>query len=381
MTVPVDDGCRPVWSFLPILTRVAATLTPALLAALPTGCLQLTPSPFQEIGPLLSALTGGTKAKVYLAVGNSGTVLRSVDGQTWTAQTFPTTNNINAVIWNGARFIAVGPGSGSGQSARAYHSTDGKSWTEVTTACVGGTSAGTFFSLAVSGTRTLAFGQDGGASAPCAFYSDNNGTSWTAATTPGGAGAYRGGAFAGSAFVTQGPTTYTHRSANGNSFTANGTTPLNGAGTYSNLFLHSASSRLLVFGDGGGKSQAACHSTDGGVTFGACQSIFGGNASGESPFAMAASATRIVAVGAASGAQCRLDYTENFTTFAWQSPQIFISSACPGIALSGIAHDGNKFIAVGAGGRIGVSPTGGTNDWTFSTVGTQNLNGILVATP
>ena len=344
------------------------------------GCLKLTPSPLQDLGPLLASLFGATptQTRTYVIVGNQGTILRSQDGLTWTTHSVPTTNNINAVVWNGTRFVAVGPGSGSGQSARAYHSTDGTTWTEVITGCSGGTSAGNLLSVAASSSRTVAVGQDG-APQPCITYSSDGGLTWLTATVPGGAGTYRGAAYVANAFVSQGPSTYTHRGATGTSFTANGTTPLNAAGTYSNLFLHTASNRLLVFGDGGGKNQASCHSTDGGVSFGACQAIFGGNGAGESPNAMAASTTRIVAVGAAFGAQCRLDFTENFSTYAWQSPAIFISAACPGVALNGIAHDGSKFIAVGAGGRIGISPSGSPNDWVFSTLGTQNLNAITVA--
>lgn len=370
-----------VQNAVPVLRRsrgLAAFQIFLALGLVQIGCLQLLPSPYQDIGPVLSSVLGTTtapKVKTYLIVGNAGTVLHSSNGTTWTAQTFPNTNAIHAVAWNGSRFIAVGAGSGSGQAARAYHSTDGKSWTEVITPCPGGTGAGALFDIAFSGTRTMAFGQTG-APGYCAVYSDDNGVTWRAATVPGGS-SYRGGAYTGSAFVTQGDTTYTHRSTTGTSFTANGTTPLNGAGSYSDLFWHAASSTLLVFGDGGGKAQAACHSTNGGVSFGTCQNIFGANGSSQSPQAMAASTTRIVAVGSPNGAQCRLDFTENFTTFAWQSPEIYISAACPGIQLNGIVHDGSKFITVGAGGNIGVSSTGGQNDWTFTTQGTQNLNAIM----
>ena len=63
-----------------------------------------------------------------MAVGNSGTIVRSTDnGSSWDNATSPTTNHLNAVTFGHNTFVAVG---GSGNIVR---STDnGSSWDNVT---------------------------------------------------------------------------------------------------------------------------------------------------------------------------------------------------------------------------------------------------------
>ena len=48
---------------------------------------------------------------IFVAVGTSGTILRSTDGQNWEQiSRVPTSNNLNAVAWAGSNFVAVGDG-------------------------------------------------------------------------------------------------------------------------------------------------------------------------------------------------------------------------------------------------------------------------------
>ncbi len=359
------------------VVRKAKAVVLTLALGSQAACLDLAPSPFQEIGPLLSAYLRA-QTKTYIAVGASGTVLRSTDGVTWTAQTFPNTLLVNAVTWTGQRFVAVGQGTTAPVgNARAYHSTDGRTWTELVTPCASGAQAGNLTAVTTNGTRVVAVGATG-ASAPCAVFSDDHGLTWASASVPGGGGDFQGAAFANSNFITQGPSLTPHRSPTGATFTANGGTPLNAVGTFSTLAYLPTLDRLIVTGTGNGKAVQAAHSSDGGATFGANQDIFGGNGSNQYVRAMAASSTRVVAVGDVNITQCRLDFTENFTTFAWQSPEIFMGG-CTSTQFNGIIHDGTRFIAVGASGRMATSATGSANDWTITTPGgAANLNGIAI---
>lgn len=75
--------------------------------------------------PLHGVAYGGG---VYVAVGESGTIRRSLDGITWSAVTSGTTNDLSSVTYGGGKFVAVGfdpAGSGNGT---VLTSTDGSTW-------------------------------------------------------------------------------------------------------------------------------------------------------------------------------------------------------------------------------------------------------------
>lgn len=74
--------------------------------------------------PALRSLTH--VAGTFLAVGDSGTILSSTDGITWTSHTSNTTNNLNGVT-RGNFYIAVGDGG------KILTSADGNTWTSITT--------------------------------------------------------------------------------------------------------------------------------------------------------------------------------------------------------------------------------------------------------
>jgi photosystem II stability/assembly factor-like uncharacterized protein len=44
----------------------------------------------------------------FVAVGDSGVILTSPDGKTWTSQTSGTSQILRGVIWSGSQFVAVG---------------------------------------------------------------------------------------------------------------------------------------------------------------------------------------------------------------------------------------------------------------------------------
>ena len=86
---------------------------------------------FEEIQDLLNKLIQlnnlrTEESKLFVAVGNSGTILTSSDGTTWTSRTSGTTNNLYGVTYGNSTFVTVG------QSGTILTSTDGTTWTSRT---------------------------------------------------------------------------------------------------------------------------------------------------------------------------------------------------------------------------------------------------------
>ena len=75
-----------------------------------------------------------TESVKFVAVGNSGTILSSPEGTTWTSRTSGTSNNLNGIIYGNSIFVAVG------NSGTILTSSDGTPWTSRTS----GTSNGLF---------------------------------------------------------------------------------------------------------------------------------------------------------------------------------------------------------------------------------------------
>jgi hypothetical protein len=112
-------------------------------------------------------------AGVFVAVGDGGVLIRSVDGTTWTEETSGTGNNLRKVVWAGAlsKWIAVG---GTGATARLIYSANGIAWTTATTP---GTAA--CHDVAWDGTALCATCTDG------SVLTSTNGTSWALVAAPG----------------------------------------------------------------------------------------------------------------------------------------------------------------------------------------------------
>ncbi len=86
------------------------------------------PAGFSENLVAVAAFSGPTNPAAptltFVAVGNSGTILRSTDGKNWEQVSHvPTSNNLNDVAWGGSNFISVGEGG------VVLTSPDGLSWT------------------------------------------------------------------------------------------------------------------------------------------------------------------------------------------------------------------------------------------------------------
>ena len=127
-------------------------------------------------GNIRSVAYGGG---VYVVVGQSSYIASSTDGITWTTRSSPTSSNYNSVTYGNGVFVAVG------DSGKIITSTDGSSWSTATNPFH---STNNITSVATDGTNFVAV-QGGGAAICYAAYS-SNGTSWTDMSTGLGGALY-----------------------------------------------------------------------------------------------------------------------------------------------------------------------------------------------
>ncbi len=76
--------------------------------------------------PLYDVAWSGTQ---FLAVGPNGTIVTSLDGITWTAQTLHPSQNFASVTWSDHQFVVVGGSSVDGANSPILTSPDGRVWT------------------------------------------------------------------------------------------------------------------------------------------------------------------------------------------------------------------------------------------------------------
>lgn len=107
-------------------------------------------------------------AYLYVAVGASGAIVTSPDGETWTSRTSGTANDLYGVAWSATNslFVAVG------NTGTILTSPDGVTWTSRTS----GTSNALYAAVEMS-TTLVAVGAAG------TILSSTNGTSWTSRTS------------------------------------------------------------------------------------------------------------------------------------------------------------------------------------------------------
>ncbi len=96
----------------------------------------------------------------FLAVGGGGSVLTSVDADTWTSQNSQVNIDLEAVTWTGSQFVAVGG------SATILTSPDGLVWTQqsappVVTGSLRGVTAGSSLIVAVGNNGAILSSPDG----------------------------------------------------------------------------------------------------------------------------------------------------------------------------------------------------------------------------
>ena len=132
----------------------------------------------------VQTLTGVTTAALFsiihvpstsnwVAVGGSGTIITSSDGNTWKKQTSPVSTSFRAVAYGNGRYVAVSNGAGI-----AAWSTDAVTWTQASTGLV---SQGLARMIFVNGIF-LAVGTNG------AIVSSTDGATWSVPHTANAAG-------------------------------------------------------------------------------------------------------------------------------------------------------------------------------------------------
>lgn len=142
-----------------------------------------TTNPALATGKTLYGVTYGLSnniTPVFVAVGQTGTVLYSYDGANWSAAASVTTNDLKGIRYGGLDasgygiFVAVGAGG------TVLTSRDGVTWTNQTLTGIPTTSALNSITYA-AGRRFLAVGADGNI-----YYSEygNGAATWTAVTPP-----------------------------------------------------------------------------------------------------------------------------------------------------------------------------------------------------
>jgi hypothetical protein len=320
----------------------------------------VTGSPFGTIAVNKIAWGGTTGNEKFVAVGASGTLAYSSDGEIWasTASTFATTA-INNIAWGGTtgneKFVAVGA------SGRMAYSADGTSWTAITPGTSSTPGDTTFGTSAING---IAWGGTSGnekfvavgASGKMAYSAD--GTSWTAinpgtSSAPGDTTFGNTGitniAWGNGTFVAVGYSGKIAYSSNGVSWTAiaPGTATDPGDTTFGNSSVNS----ITWGGPAGNKKFVAISSTGkmawsgNGVTWTAVDS---GLALDYNLNSIAWGGNRFVAVGTLS--------TNTYGKIFWSPDGL---SWYPGgdstfgvYVANGIAWGGGKFVVVGTRGNI-----------------------------
>ncbi len=287
-----------------------------------------------------------------VAVGAAGTVMRSTDdGATWSIIPPPTTKNLNAVIWNGSQFVAVGDRV-SGSVWSILTSPDGLAWT-LRTGPAG--TARNLNGVAWNASNSLfaAVGDQ------AAIITSPDGSTWTAQSAPAGVTANLNAVASDTGFLIAAGQNGTVITTSGASFGTTWTdrTAVAGAGG-ENLFGAAAiPGEALVVGNHGTIRVATNPTTWTGSSSLPSRNWRGAYYSGGLWFIVDGNGTIRTSDG--TGAPSTWTWTDHPTP----TPAILMA----------VDYTGSTYVAVGAAGAILTSP-GGTAPftWTSYTTGDQN---------
>ncbi len=291
---------------------------------------------------------------LFIAVGTTGKILTSPDGITWTSRTSGVSITLNDVVYNGSIVVAVG------EFGTILSSADAVTWTKRKD----DTSTGFSSSLRkviwqTGGTlnRFIVVGTGFGASA-AAIYNSTNGTTWTARVNTG---TYTDVAFYNDNLIAVG---------NGSGVLISS----NGGDTWTTRTLTSDSNKRVLFNNDGTLAVIVSdarfyRSTDNGVNWTEVYSGPGINYSG-SFNSIARNASRFVIIGN--------DFQIRTSTdgILWR----LISLGALSHSIQQVIWTGTAFIAVGTSGYIATSTNGTT--WTlqnYSNLFTKTINLTAVA--
>ena len=294
------------------------------LAALSADGVQWTMRPIGITGvtPMLASLALATDRRTWVLTTGS-TLLTSTDGVTWQSASVLATLDLQAVIWTGAEFVAVGSG-GMATSA------DGNAWSIQPVVDLNATIwAGDHF-VAVGQVRSTGQG---------AAYLSADGLAWTPATLPPG-GPTAAFAWTGSQLVAVGASGCVYTSPTGDVWTRQAVPGSVAATNFRSVA--SNGNTLVAVGN-----EAAIMSTDGsvwtvvplpgyfllGVTWGVGQFV----AVGYSPAYWQGSLDQHVVLGSSDGLSWTLEVED-----------VSCVSSLYGSILAGVAWSGTRFVAIGA---------------------------------
>jgi alpha-tubulin suppressor-like RCC1 family protein len=306
---------------------------------------------------------------LFVAVGNYGTILTSVDGTAWTLRTSGTTNDLFGATWGGGQFVAVG------RSGTILTSSDGLIWAART--------SGTFNLLKCvtwGGNQFVAVGDSG------AIVTSSDGVLWTSRISSAVYG-LQGIAWSGSRFVAIGNNAMILSSMDGVVWAAQsadiGGLQLLGVTWSGSQFLGiGASGTVVRSGDGvtwrsGSLGLGVISSFPLAVTWGGGQFVGVGDSG-----TIRTSADGVTWIDRASGTANTLRVVMwNGSQFVAVGDNGTIITSADGVTwasrtfgtsrmLYGMTRSGNQFVAVGDSGAIVTSADGVT--WTTQTSGTTD---------
>lgn len=134
----------------------------------------------QPFGAILRGITADTTSGLMIAVGNGGDILTSTDGITWSNRKndVAASTSLGDILWTGTQYVAVGSPNMSGTPATILTSLDGYAWTAQTSPLATGGLA----HLASNGTLLVAAGYELNISQIAAVATSTDGITWTKQT-------------------------------------------------------------------------------------------------------------------------------------------------------------------------------------------------------
>jgi hypothetical protein len=274
---------------------------------------------FSIINDLYAVASSGTQ---FVAVGESGTILTSLDGVSWTERTsnMPGGYYIDGITWSGSQYVAVG---GAGYTLT---SSDGVTWSVANPV-----TSNALYAVAFSGTTYVAVGNAG------TILTSSDGKNWTQQSS-GLTTNLNAVTWTGNQFVAVGDSGRILTSLNGTTWISQT------SNTTDTLLDVTQSSSTNIVAVGGTSSTATVDSSSNGSTWNL-------QTAGTSNYLRGVtwSGTQFVAVGKLG------TFMTSPTGITWtqQSP-----TAAGGKELWGVTWGGSQFVAVGVGTIILTSPDG-----------------------
>ena len=263
----------------------------------------------------------------FVAVGGGGTIVHSVDGETWTGANVSATEDLADVTWGDGRFVAVG-------GSTIIHSTDGVTWKAASAATEANLSSVTY-----GADRFVAVAYDG-----TILYSVN-GDHWIEASAPERVVDEEGGrldgvAWGGNRFVAVGSHHFGRilHSADGDQWTPASDTAID---NWFFVVAHGGTRFIAIAWDAETRTSSIARSAD-----------------GDSWIETSATAVPGYLRDAAHGTNRFVAVGENGTIvhsadgIQWSKG----TTTATAVRLSGVASDGRRFVAVGDNGTIVNSP-------------------------